>query len=68
MHDLLMALKYAAMQPHSTVIKEIIKRRNKLETELNKNKALLIFGPVLAWLDSRISGKTLAEEILKYNN
>ncbi len=67
LHDLLMAMKYAAMQPQSTVLKEIIKRRNKLETELNKNKALLIFGPVLAWLDSRISEKTLAEEILKYN-
>ena len=68
LHDLLLALKYAAMPPQSTLMKEIVKRRNKLEPELNKNTALLVFGPVLAWLDSRISGKTLAEEILQYNS
>lgn len=67
MHDLLMALRYAAMGQQESFLKATVKHRAKLESHLEKNKALYIYGPVLAWLDKRISGKLLSEEIIKYN-
>jgi len=67
MHDLLMALRYAAMRQQGAIVKTTIKHRSKLDTHFEKNKALYIYGPVLAWLDNRISGKSLSEEIIKYN-
>jgi len=66
-HDLLMGLRYAAMRQQGAVVKTTIKYRNKLNPHFEKNEALFIYSPVLAWLDHRITGKTLAEEIIKYD-
>lgn len=67
LHDLLMSLRYAAMQQQGAVVKATVKHRNKLDSHLEKNKSLFVYGPVLAWIDTRISGDILGNEILKYN-
>ncbi|MCC6281660.1 MAG: hypothetical protein IT262_13725 [Saprospiraceae bacterium] len=68
LHDLLLSLRYAAMQQQGATEKATLKQRNKLNAYLDKNKTLYVYGPVLAWIDSRISGKSLAEEIITYNS
>ncbi len=67
MHDLLTGLRYAAMPQQGAIEKTTMKHRAKLEAHFEKNQALFIYGPVLAWLDHRITGKSLSEEIIKYN-
>lgn len=68
LHELLMTMRYAALPKNIHYTKITEKRRQKLETYLSKNRELAIYGPVLAWIDSKISEKPLSEEIRKYNS
>lgn len=67
LRDLIITFRQATLIQQNHALKATMKRKKKLDTYLEKNPALLIYGPVLAWIDSRTSGKSLAEEILKYN-
>jgi hypothetical protein len=65
---LIITFKYATLTQQSHAAKATQQRKKRIEGYLERNPDLAIYGPVLAWIDSRISGKKLAEEILKYNS
>ena len=64
LQDLVLTLRMATKGPYSSITGQ---QNQKLRVYLEKNKFLSAYGPVLAWIDSKLSGKPLSEEIIKYN-
>jgi hypothetical protein len=64
LQDLVLTLRLATKGPYSNII---VQQHHKLHSYVEKNKLLSAYGPVLAWIDSKISNKPLSEEIVQYN-
>ncbi len=68
--NLLLNIRYASVPDNKLYRRKAIEQRAKLENQLQKNPRLKVYGPLLAWIDKRMSPveTTLSIEVAKYDH
>ncbi|MBL7783373.1 MAG: hypothetical protein JNM22_19230 [Saprospiraceae bacterium] len=69
LQNLLLNIRYASVQDNKLYQRKAQEQRAKLENHLQKNPRLKVYGPLLAWIDKRMSptATSLAIEVAKFD-